>query len=133
MNDDYILLFDGVCNLCNSVVQFVIVADKKKKIKFAPLQSEHGQSLLKKYQLPTDDFQSFVLFKKGRYYLKSSAVLHVLKELGSFWRLFYIFIIIPAPIRDFFYQIVARTRYRIFGKRDSCMIPTPELLQRFLT
>ncbi len=131
-NENYILLFDGVCNLCVSVVNFTIKRDSEEKFKFAALQSESGQALLKKYHLPTNDFDSFVFINGDKYFLKSSAALHVLKELGGVWKLFYLFIIIPAPLRDFIYHIVARTRYRIFGKRDSCMIPTPEVKRRFL-
>jgi predicted DCC family thiol-disulfide oxidoreductase YuxK len=131
-NENYILLFDGVCNLCVGVVNFTIKRDSEEKFKFAALQSESGQALLKKYHLPTNNFGSFVFIKGEQYFLKSSAALHVLKELGGVWKLFYLFIIIPAPLRDFIYHIVARTRYSIFGKRDSCMIPTPAVKRRFL-
>jgi predicted DCC family thiol-disulfide oxidoreductase YuxK len=131
-NENYILLFDGVCNLCISVVNFTIKRDSKGKFKFAALQSESGQALLKKFNLPTDDFGSFVFIKREKYFIKSSAGLNVLKEIGGVWKLFYFFIIIPSPLRDFIYNIVARTRYRIFGKQDTCIIPTPEVKQRFL-
>jgi len=128
----HILLFDGVCNLCNSIVQFTIKRDQEEKFKFASLQSESGQALLKKFDLPTDDFDSFVFIKGEKYFLKSSAGLQVLKELGGVWKLFYGFIILPRPLRDFVYNIIAKTRYKIFGKRDTCMIPTLGLKQRFL-
>jgi predicted DCC family thiol-disulfide oxidoreductase YuxK len=131
-NENYILLFDGVCNLCVSVVNFTIKRDSEEKFKFAALQSESGQALLKKYNLPTNEFGSFVFIKGENYFLKSSAALHVLKELGGVWKLFYLFMIVPGPLRDFIYNIVARTRYSLFGKRDSCMIPTPEVKRRFL-
>lgn len=131
-NETHILLFDGVCNLCNSIVQFTIKRDPKEKFKFASLQSESGQELLKKFNLPTNDFDSFVFINGNKYFLKSSAGLHVLKELGGFWKLFYVFIIFPRPLRDFVYNIIAKTRYKIFGKQDACMIPTPKLKQRFL-
>jgi predicted DCC family thiol-disulfide oxidoreductase YuxK len=131
-NKEHILLFDGVCNLCNSIVQFTIKRDPKEKFKFASLQSESGQALLKKFGLPTDDFDSFVFIKGDKYFLKSSAGLHVLKELGGVWKLFYVFIIFPRPLRDFVYNIIAKTRYKIFGKRDTCMVPTSRLNQRFL-
>lgn len=132
MNEKYILLFDGVCNLCIGVVNFVIKRDTKEKFKFAALQSESGQALLKRFGLSTNDFDSFVFISGEKYFIKSSAGLHVLKELGGVWMLFYTFIIFPRPFRDFIYGIVARTRYRIFGKRDTCMIPTPEVKRRFL-
>lgn len=134
MNSDetHILLFDGVCNLCNRIVQFTIKRDPKGKFKFASLQSESGQALLKKFALPTDDFDSFVYIKGDKYYRKSSAGLHVLKELGGGWKLFFALIIIPRPLRDLIYNLIAKSRYRFFGKRDTCMVPTPEINQRFL-
>ena len=130
--DNYILLFDGVCNLCNSMVQFTIRRDPNGKFKFASLQSESGQVLLKKFGLPLDDFDSFVLINGDKYFIKSSAGLHVLKELGGVWKLFYVLIVFPRPLRDFIYNLIAKTRYRIFGKRDTCMVPTQEIKQRFL-
>ncbi len=132
-NESPILLFDGVCNLCNSTVLFTLKRDSKAKFKFAALQSEPGQALLKKFNLPLDQFDSFVLITGDKYYLKSTAGLHVLKELGGVWKLFYILIIFPRPLRDFVYDIIAKWRYKIFGKRDVCMIPSPEIEQRFLS
>lgn len=128
----YILLFDGVCNLCNRTVQFVIKRDSKTKFCFASLQSDFGQTLLKRFGLPLDDFDSFVLIKGNKYYLRSTAVLYVLKELGWIWKLLYAFIIFPRPIRDYVYSLIARSRYKVFGKRDHCMLPTPEQRDRFL-
>ena len=127
-----ILLFDGVCILCINSVNFIIKRDSKEKFKFTTLQSESGQALLKKFGLPTNDFNSIVFISRGKYFLKSTAVLHVLKELGGVWKLCYVFIIFPRPFRDFIYRIIANTRYRIFGKRDICIIPTPETKQKFL-
>lgn len=132
IDENHILLFDGVCNLCNGIVLFTIKRDPKAKFKFASLQSKIGQSLLKKFGLPTDDFHSFVYINGDKCFLRSSAGLHVLKELGGFWKLSYGFIIIPKVIRDFIYNIIAKTRYKIFGKRDNCMIPTADLKHRFL-
>ena len=86
---NHLLLFDGVCNLCNGMVQFIIKRDKKEKFKFASLQSESGQAVLKQFGLPTNDFDSFVFITGDNYFLKSSAVLHVLKELGGIWKVFY--------------------------------------------
>lgn len=114
------------------MVQFTIKRDPKGKFKFASLQSESGQALLKKMGLPTDDFDSFVLIHGDKYFLRSSAGLHVLKELGGVWKLFYAFIIFPKPLRDFIYSLIAKTRYRIFGKRDTCMVPTQDIKLRFL-
>jgi predicted DCC family thiol-disulfide oxidoreductase YuxK len=131
-NDDRILLFDGVCNLCNGLVRFTIKRDPLAKIKFASLQSEGGQSLLKKFNLPTDDLDSFVYIIGERYYLRSTAGLHLLKDLGRPWSLAYSFIVVPAFIRDLVYKLIAKKRYSLFGKRDTCMVPTPEIRQRFL-
>lgn len=127
-----IILFDGVCNLCNGTVQFLIKRDPDVQFSFASLQSEKGQALLKEYDLPTSDFKTFVYIREDRYFLKSSAALQVLKDLGGLWQLFYLFIVIPHPIRDYLYGIIVKNRYRWFGKRDSCMVPTPELKDRFL-
>lgn len=130
--DKPVLLFDGVCNLCNGVVQFVIKRDPEAKFQFSSLQSNNGQQLLKKFQLPTTDFESFVLVEGDRYYRKSTAALRLAKKLGRGWQLLYAFIIIPAPLRDFIYNLVANNRYKIFGRTDECWIPTPELRARFL-
>ena len=127
-----VLLFDGVCNLCNSSVQFVLKRDKRKYFKFAALQSNSGQELLKQFDLPVNNFTSFVLIENDKIYLKSTAALQVAKRLGGVWSLLFIFIIIPSPIRDFVYNLVAKNRYKIFGKRESCMLPTPDVKERFL-
>jgi predicted DCC family thiol-disulfide oxidoreductase YuxK len=131
-SDKIILLFDGICNLCNGLVRFVIKRDRAGKFKFASLQSEIGQSWLKRFGLVQVEFESFVMIQGDRYYSKSTAALKMLKELGGVWKIFYMFIIIPRVVRDFFYDLIAKSRYRIFGKRDECMIPTPELKERFL-
>lgn len=127
-----ILLFDGVCNLCNGLVLFIIKRDRAGKFKFASLQSEIGQEWLTRVGLAKNEFESFVLIQDNKYYLKSTAALKMLSHLGGIWRVFYVFILFPRPIRDFFYDLIARSRYKIFGKRDVCMIPTPELQERFL-
>ena len=130
-NED-ILLFDGVCNLCNGLVGFIIKRDKNRKFKFASLQSGAGRLWLEKFELSGNEFESFVLIKKDQYYLKSTAALKTVSELGGVWKTFYIFIFIPRPIRDFLYDIIAKSRYKVFGKRATCMIPTPALAARFL-
>lgn len=127
-----IILFDGVCNLCNGWVQFVINHDIRKIFRFGSLQSEGGRVLLKKHGLPLNDYDSFVYVKDNQVYLKSTAALHVLKDLGGFYKFFYIFIVIPRPVRDFAYSLIAKNRYFLFGKRESCMLPSPELRNRFL-
>ena len=127
-----VLLYDGICHLCNGLVRFVIRWDRKKTIRFASLQSDRGQSFLKDREMPTDDFDTLVYIKEGKYYVRSTAVLEVLKDMGGFWRVFYIFIILPTCLRDPVYRLVARLRYRLFGKSDQCTIPAPEIRERFL-
>ena len=132
MNPNPILLFDGVCNLCNGVVQFVIRHDPAGRFRFAALQSEAGQALLKQFSLPTSQFDSFVYVKDGQFYTESTAALLVARDLGGAWSLLWGLIVVPRFLRDAVYRLVARNRYRVFGKQDACMIPTPELRARFL-
>lgn len=127
-----ILLFDGVCNFCDQTVHFIICYDKKEIFKFAALQSNTGQELLKSFHLPTADFNSLVVVKGHRYYTKSTAALEICYSLGGAWKLLFIFKLIPRPIRDYVYDIIAKNRYKWFGKHDHCMIPKPEVRKRFL-
>lgn len=127
-----ILLFDGVCTLCNSLVGFVIRRDPKRMFRFASLQSDTGQRLLQQVKLPSSQLDTFVLIEGDRYYTKSTAALHLFKKLGWLWPLLYLLIIVPRPLRDMVYHWVARNRYKWFGKKDQCMIPTPEIQERFL-
>jgi len=132
MTEDRIILFDGVCNFCNGAVNFVIKRDKKGLIKFAPLQTEHGKQLLEKYKLLQLDMQSFVFIEKGKAYLRSTAALKVCRHLNGLWPLCYGFIIVPRFIRDGLYNWIAKNRYKWFGQKDSCMIPSPSIRARFL-
>ena len=127
-----IVLFDGVCNLCNGLVRFIIKRDRNGKFKFASLQSEIGQQWLLRFGLAKNEFESFVLIEGDKYYVKSAAALKMLRGLGGIWKVFYVFILVPRPVRDFMYDLIAKSRYKIFGKRNICMIPTPELKERFL-
>jgi predicted DCC family thiol-disulfide oxidoreductase YuxK len=127
-----IILFDGVCNLCNRSVQFIIRRDKKKKFLFGSLQGKFGQEILKKYNLPADNFSSFMLLENEKLYTRSTAALRMLKHLGRGWQLMYGFIILPGFIRDSVYNWIAKNRYKWYGKRDECMVPAPELRERFL-
>lgn len=127
-----ILLFDGVCNLCNGLVRFIVKRDQRGKIRFAPLQSTDGHSLRKKFNQDSDDIDTIFYINGSKYFIKSVAVLHILKDIGRGWQLFYVFIIIPKFIRDFVYDLIARTRYRIFGKTDTCMVPDEDINERFL-
>jgi predicted DCC family thiol-disulfide oxidoreductase YuxK len=126
-----IILFDGVCNLCSSVVQFVIKRDKKGHFQFASLQSEAGQSLLDEYEVDRKT-DSFILIENGNCYMKSSAALKVAKNLDGLWKIVTIGLVIPKPLRDFIYDIIARNRYKWFGKKDSCMLPPPSIKKRFI-
>ncbi len=127
-----VVLFDGVCNLCNGAVQFIINRDKKERFMFASLQSDFGQQLLEKHQLNKTDFDSFILLEDEKIYLKSTAALRIYGNLGGLWKASYGLFIFPAFIRNLVYDLVARNRYRFFGKKDACMIPTPALKARFL-
>ena len=127
-----IILFDGVCNLCNGSVQFVIQRDRLGKFNYAALQSAAGQGLLKEHHLPTTDFYSIILVKEGKIYQRSRAALEIARGLSGMWPLFYAFIIVPPFIRNAVYDWISRNRYRWFGKKDECMIPTAELKSRFL-
>jgi predicted DCC family thiol-disulfide oxidoreductase YuxK len=126
-----IILFDGVCNLCNKSVQFIIKRDSAGSFKFASLQGETGQFLLKRYGLK-NDLNSFILIENNKGYLKSSAALRVCSKLGSTWPLLSVFRLLPPFFRDFLYDIVAKNRYKWFGKEDSCMLPLPQWKERFL-
>lgn len=126
-----LVLFDGVCNLCNSSVNFIIRKDKKALFRFVPSQSEKGKHLIDKH-FRNFDLQTVVLIHNDTTYTKSDAFLKIMNKLGGFWKIFSILWIIPRPVRDFFYDLIARNRYRIFGKKDRCMIPSPEIKKRFI-
>lgn len=125
-----IIFFDGVCNLCNGAVNFVIDRDPKGKFKLAPLQSAIAADYLKKEQL--DNLNSIALFEDGIIYQKSTAALKIAKKLRGAWPLLYTFIIIPPFIRDFVYDFIAKNRYKWFGKQETCRLPTPDIKARFL-
>ena len=127
-----ILLFDGVCNLCNSSVQALIKIDPKGIFKFTSLQSEQGQAILDKFHLPKEDFKTLVLVEGEKFYTRSDVALVVMKKLGGLWTVFYVFKVIPKPIRDFVYDLISKNLYRVFGKSESCLLPNPELRKRFL-
>ena len=126
-----ILLFDGVCNFCNDSVNFIIRRDPDKKFRFAPLQSEFGIEMRKKYAI-ADDVDSVVLIENENAYMHSTAALRIAKNLGGIYSLAYVFIIVPSFIRDTFYKLFAKYRYRLFGQKDICMMPTPDVRERFL-
>ncbi|MGB1204589.1 MAG: thiol-disulfide oxidoreductase DCC family protein [Chitinophagales bacterium] len=131
-NTKPLLLFDGVCNLCNASVQFVIKYNAKKNVQFSALQSETGQAILKKNGLTTTNFDTIVLLENDTIYTKSTAALRLCRHFDGFYRFLYIFIIVPTPIRNFVYSFISKNRYRWFGKEESCWLPTPDLQKRFV-
>jgi len=127
-----IILFDGICNLCNGFVQFVIKRDTEKRFKFASLQSDFGQDFLKKHGLDAIKYSSFILLEGENYYTQSTATLRIMKALPSMRFTGKLLQYCPRVIRDFFYRLIAKNRYLLFGKKEKCLLPTPELKERFL-
>lgn len=131
-HDGPVILFDGECNLCNGAVNFIIRRDPRKRFRFAPYQSAPGRALADQAGLTEAASGTIILLEEGHARARSTAALRIARRLRGLWPLLYVFIIIPRPIRDWVYDWVARNRYRWFGKRDECMIPGPEVKDRFL-
>jgi predicted DCC family thiol-disulfide oxidoreductase YuxK len=131
-SDAPILLFDGVCNLCQTSVQWVLQHDKAGIFRFASLQSETGQRLLARFDLDGENFDTVVLVDGPRIFTRSGAALEILRRLGIPWSLFSVLIWIPRPVRDAVYNWIARNRYRWFGQKQECWLPRPEWSDRFL-
>lgn len=127
-----VILFDGVCNFCNGAVNFVIKRDKTAQIHFAPLQSEKGRLFARQYGFSDEELKTFIFIEDNKFYTKSTAALKVCRYLGALWPLCYGFIIVPKFIRNAVYDLLAKNRYKWFGKKDTCMIPTPEVRARFI-
>jgi predicted DCC family thiol-disulfide oxidoreductase YuxK len=137
MNDerhvpDNLVLFDGVCNLCSALVQFVIRHDPAAKFRFAAIQSEIGREIFQSHGLDPADLQTFVFVADGRMFVRSDAAIEVVSRFGGAWRILRVFRFVPRVVRDSIYTIVARNRYRWFGRKEVCMVPTPEIKERFL-
>lgn len=132
LNHHQIILFDGVCNFCNFWVNFIIDRDKKDNFRFTALQSDSGQKLLSKFNLNKTDFDTFILINGESYYTKSTAALKIAEHLSGPIKVARVFIFLPRFLRDFFYDIIAKNRYKFFGKKDVCRIPTKEELMKFL-
>ncbi len=126
-----IVLFDGVCNLCSASVQFIIRHNKNEDLKFASLQSEFGQSQLTKFQLPAE-VKTIVFVTNGKALLRSDAALELCKYLDGLYPYLKILKVFPIFLRDWVYNIIARNRYKWFGKKDQCWLPTPDLASRFM-
>ena len=127
-----IIFFDGVCNFCNASVNFIIKRDSKMKFAYCPLQSDEAIRRLLPHGIEPKEMQTIILYKNGRHYFKSRAALEIARELDGLWPFFYLLVIVPPFIRDFFYNLIARNRYKWFGKSDTCMVPTKEVMNRFL-
>lgn len=127
-----IILFDGVCNFCNYWVNFILDKDETNLFKFAALQSEKGRELLEKYNLPKDNFDSFILIANDSLFKKSSAAFEIAKHLNGLPKLLSAFSFLPRTFTDLVYDLVAKNRYKFFGKKNVCRIPTPEERSRFL-
>jgi predicted DCC family thiol-disulfide oxidoreductase YuxK len=126
------ILFDGVCNLCNGFVQFIIKRDRRDRFRFGALQSKAATAMLEG-RMPYMEVMSTIIYVRGEHVMaRSTAALNILKDLGGPWALTYLLMVIPGPLRDRIYDWVAKNRYRWFGKRESCMLPTPELKAKFI-
>lgn len=130
--DETIVLFDGVCNLCNGSVRFLLRRDRRRRFRFAALQSAAGRGLLEQHGLPTGTLDTIVVLEGGRARVQSDAALHLARRLPWPWPVLAVFTPLPRPLRDALYAFVARHRYRWFGRTESCMLPTPEVADRFL-
>ena len=126
------ILFDGVCNLCNGAIQFIIRRDKKNIFRFASLQSDVARNMLTSAGLPSDKLDSIIVIKNNRVYRESDAAIEIAKEFSGAWKVLAGLRIFPRFLRDPAYRLIAANRYRLFGKKDVCMIPTPELKSKFL-
>ena len=130
---DNLILFDGVCNLCSALVQFVIRHDPAAKFRFAPIQSDLGKEIFQSHGLDPSDLQTFVFIADGKLFLRSDAAIEVVSGFGGAWGIFKIFRFVPRSLRNTIYSFIARHRYRWFGRKEVCMIPTAEIKERFLS
>lgn len=129
--EKYLIVFDGVCNLCNWAVHFVIQRDPKAKFLFIPLQSQYGRQLSLMHQLKYEKTDSIQLIKNGSLFIESDAIFEIIKELTGLWRYLIFLKFCPRFIRNYIYRWIAKNRYQIFGKKETCMLPTPDIWKRF--
>ena len=132
MDNRHIVIFDGVCNFCNGAVNFIIQRDPDGKFVFTPMQSQVAQEFIEKYGANNVGVDTFLLIKNDQCHIGTNAAFEITKDLTGYWYLFNVLRIVPRPIRDWFYRLFARNRYALFGRTDTCMVPTPELLKRFI-
>ena len=129
--DQYLIIYDGVCNFCNGAVSFIIKRDKSERFIFSPMQSDYAQAIIREKSVETVGVDTFMLVKHGQVYLWSDAALEITRDLTGFWSLFRVFSILPSTFRDVFYKLFARNRIRLFGGTTQCQIPDKHLLSRF--
>lgn len=127
-----LVFFDGICNLCNSTVQFLLKIDKYQRLTFGSLQGETANKILPSYQIAPEKLSSIIFIHNNKVYTESSAVLEIFRVIGGLWTILYVFKIIPAFLRNGFYRFIAHYRYQWFGKKEECMIPSRKLRQRFV-
>ena len=132
MNQKSIILFDGVCSLCNASIDFILKRDHKNLFLVGALQSEEGKKLKETHQIPEEYFDSLILIEKGQVYFKSTGALKIAKNLSGLWPLFYPLIFLPERMRDLIYDWIGKNRYRWFGRKETCRLPTPEEKEKFL-
>ena len=131
MAQNPVIFFDGVCNLCSASVQFAIEHDKKDIFKFTALQGNYAKTILPKYNVDLNKIDSIIFVENDNLYTKSTAALKIARKMSGLWPMLYIFIVIPKSIRDWFYDIIAKNRYKWWGRQESCWVPTAELKQKF--
>ncbi|MFT6285639.1 MAG: putative DCC family thiol-disulfide oxidoreductase YuxK [Alcanivorax sp.] len=132
MDNRHIVIFDGVCNVCNGAVNFIIKRDPEGLFAFTPMQSDLARELMNKHKIKNVDIDTFLLIKNEQCFVFSSAALEIAKDLTGLWYIFNVFRLVPSAIRDFFYTVFARNRYALFGRQDTCMVPTQALRSRFV-
>lgn len=132
MDNRHIVIFDGVCNFCNGAVNFIIKRDPDGVFAFTPMQSALAQELMDKYEIHNVGIDTFLLIKNDQCFVFSSAALEIAKDLTGFWYIFRIFELVPRAIRDFFYKVFARNRYTLFGRQETCMMPSEKVRSRFV-
>lgn len=132
MDNRHIVIFDGLCNLCNGAVNFIIKRDPNAIFVFTPIQSDLADKLMRDHQIISAEIDTFLLIKNGKAHIRTDAALEITKNLSGLWFLFRVFRIIPPSLRDILYRLIAKNRYKLLGKRDECMIPTQELRERFI-
>lgn len=132
MDNQYVVIFDGVCNFCNGAVNFIIKRDPEGVFLFTPMQSDLSQELMSRHQIHNAGVDTFLLIKNDECFVFSSAALEIAKYLTGYWYLFNALKVIPEPVRDAFYKLFACNRYRLFGRKDTCMVPNENMESRFI-